>query len=118
MRQVAGLHVYAWPTGKVVPPAAVVSYPTEIDYLEGRGLHRMSLPLVIVFGRPVDPATRDTLAAYANGGGPKAVAALVDAYAWTACDSVTCKRGEVDVVQVGAVGYLAGLFTLDIIGLQ
>lgn len=116
MRQVAGLHAYAWPTGKVVPPAAVVSYPDNINYQVDRASYRISLPLVLAFGRPTDPATRDVLAAYANGSGPSSVRRLVDEYVWTSCDSVTATEADIDIVTVANVEYLAAVFTLDIIG--
>lgn len=116
MRQVAGLHVYAWPPGKVKPPAAVVNWPTDVDYQVDGASWRMNLPLVLAFGRPTAPQTRDKLAAYINASGPASVRQLVDAYAWTSCDSVTCTGGDVDVVNVAGVDYLAGLFTLDVIG--
>lgn len=116
MRQVSGLHVFAWPTGRVTPPAAVVNYPTSISYQVDRASYRISLPLVLAFGRPTDPGTRDVLAAYVNGSGPSSVRRLVDDYAWTSCDSVTAKEADIDIVTVANVEYLAAVFGLDIIG--
>lgn len=116
MRQVAGLHAYAWPPGKVKAPAAVVNWPTNVNYQISGASWRITLPLVIAFGRPTAPQTRDKLIAYLNASGPAAVRQLVDAYAWTSCDSVTATEADVDVVSVANVEYLAALITLDIIG--
>lgn len=116
MGQVAGLHTYGWPSGKVKPPAAVVNWPTRVDYTIDGASWRITLPLVIAFGRPTAPQTRDKLTAYLNGSGPASVRQLVDDYAWTSCDSVTCPDADVDVVNVAGVDYLAALFTLDVIG--
>lgn len=116
MRQVPGLRAHGWPVGKVTPPAAVVNYPTSADYQVDGASWRISLPLVIAFGRPNVKQTRNKLAAYLNGSGAASVRQLVDDYAWTSCDSVTCTDADVDVVAVANVEYLAALFTLDVIG--
>lgn len=116
MAQVPGLRTYAWPPGKVLPVAAVVQYPTSADYRISNASWRLSLPLVLNLGKPNEEQTRATLAAYLNGSGSASVRQLMDNYAWTSCDSVTCTDGEVDVVTVAGVDYLAALFTLDVIG--
>ncbi|MFD2763931.1 hypothetical protein [Micromonospora eburnea] len=116
MGQVDGLRAYGWPVGKVSPPAAVVNYPTNASYLIDGANWRITLQLVISFGPPNEQQTRDRLAAYLNASGPASVYALVEAYAWTSCDEVTCTEGDVDVVTIAGVDQLAALFTLDVIG--
>lgn len=117
--QIPGLRVSRWPPGTVTPPAAVVSYPTDVAYY-GQGATRaantMTVPLAIALGRPNDRSTRDRLSAYLSGAGASAIVELVDAWAWQSCSSVTVTTADVDVVTIGKVEYLAALFTLEVIG--
>jgi hypothetical protein len=113
-----GLRVYRWPADNVQPPAAVVAYPTEYRYDEtfGRGMDRLSLPVVVLVGRPSDRAARDRIVGYAAGAGTGSVKAALEAHTYTACDSVRVESVEFDVVSVAGVEYLAATFTNDIAG--
>lgn len=115
---IPGIEVYPRPMLKVKTPCVVVSYPDEMNMRTsyGRGTARMSLPIVVMVGRPTDRSTRDRITKYAAGSGPESVTRIMDAYAWTTCDSVTVTDIDFDVVSMGDVPYLAAAFTLDIIG--
>lgn len=113
-----GLRTHAHPMGSVTPPAAIVSYPEVIDYDQTyqRGEDHLTLPLVVVVGRPYDRGTRDALAPYVNGSGPSSVKAVLEAGDFTAFATVEVQRCEFDVLSIGGVDYMAALFTLDISG--
>lgn len=115
---ITGLRCHPYPPGSVTPPAGIVSYPERIDFDEtyGRGMDRMSLPLVLVVGKVSDRAARDALGAYCNGSGAKSVKAVLESGTYTAFDSLRVASIEFDVVSIGGVDYMAGLFTLDIAG--
>jgi hypothetical protein len=115
---IEGLRVHAHPPGRVVPPAAVVSYPDtlEFDATYGRGMDRMTLPVVLVVGRAVDRAARDELAAYCNGAGQRSIKGVLESGAYTAFDTIRVQDIDFDVVTIAAIDYIAALLTLDIGG--
>jgi hypothetical protein len=115
---IEGLRVHPSPPGKVTPPAAVVSYPETYTFDEtyGRGMDRLSLPLVVVVGRPVDRSTRDALAAYCKGSGAASVKAVLESGTYSAFDVLRVESIDFDVVSIGGTEYMAALFTLDIAG--
>ena len=115
---IEGLRVHAQPIGSVTPPAAVVVYPEEVtfDATYGRGMDRMRLPIVVVVGRPYDRSTRDALAGYCAGSGAQSVKAVIESGAYLAFDAVRVENIDFDVVPIGAIDYMAALFTLDIGG--
>jgi hypothetical protein len=116
---IAGLRVFAYPPDSLTPPAAVVSYPDEgiFDESYGRGMDRLTLPVVLVIGRVSDRASRTELAAYCNGSGARSVKAVVEAgAAYTAFHSVRVISFEVEAVTIGGADHIAATFDLDIAG--
>ena len=115
---IVGLRVYDFPSDHITPPAAIIAYPDQVTYDEtyGRGMDRLSLPVVLLVGRASDRASRDNLAVYAGGSGTSSVKAVVEGGEYTACDTVRVTRAEFDVVRVAGVDYAAALFDLDIAG--
>ena len=115
---ITGLRCYGYPVGKVTPPAAVVSYPTALDFDEtyGRGSDRLTLPVVLVVGKASDRAARDALGAYCNGTGPRSVKATLESGAYTAFDSIRVVSVDFDVYTIAAVDYLTAIFAIDLYG--
>ena len=115
---IAGLRCFAYPADAVQPPAAIVSYPETITFDEtyGRGMDRLTLPVVVVVGKPTDRSSRDALAAYCHGSGARSVKAVVEAGTYTAFDTVRVTSIEFDVVVIAGTDYLAALFDLDVAG--
>lgn len=115
---ITGLRCHPYPPGSVTPPAAIVSYPEGItfDATYARGMDRMTLPVVVVVGKPTERSTRDKLGAYCNGSGAASVKAVLESGTYAACDTVTVRGAEFDVVSIGGTDYMAALFTLDIAG--
>lgn len=115
---ITGLRVHRYPPGSVSPPAAVVSYPDEITFDEtyGRGMDRLSLPVVLVVGKASDRAARNKLGAYVNGSGASSVKAVLESGTYSAFHTVRVASADFDVVSIGDVPYLAAMFNLDITG--
>jgi hypothetical protein len=113
-----GLRVYRYPPSTVSVPAAVVTYPETYMFDEtfGRGMDRVTLPLVVMVGMVSDRASRDRIAAYADGAGARSVKAVVEAHTYEACSSVRVMSVEFDIVSMAAVEYLAATFAIDIAG--
>jgi hypothetical protein len=111
-----GLRVYAYPSGEVSPPAAVVSYPSTYTYdaTYGRGSDEMRLPVVVVVGLPTERQSRGLLSVCVDGGGAKSVKAVLDGE-YATC-TVRVMSVEVDVVPIAGVDHLAAIFDLDIAG--
>lgn len=115
---IPGLRTFPFPPDKLVPPAAVVSYPDDytFDATYGRGMDRLTLPVVIVLGKPTDRSVRDRLGAYVDGSGDRSVKQVVEAGSYAAFDSVRVMSVEFDVVTIGGTDYMAALFSLDVAG--
>lgn len=113
-----GLRVDGRPVPKVSPPAAYVAYPTDytFDATYGRGSDEMTLSLLVVVGRPNDRSTRDALAAYCDGDGPRSIKQVLESGTYTACDAVAVRTVDFDAISIAGVDYMAALFTLDIAG--
>lgn len=112
------LRAYGYPPETIVPPVAIVDFPESIDYDQtyGRGADRMSLLVWVVAGRATAPATRDLLAAYADGSGARSVKAVIEAGTYTAFDEAVVTGAEFEPVTYNGATYLAAQFTVDIMG--
>lgn len=75
-----GLRVYRYPPDNVQVPAAVVTYPEDytFDATYGRGMDRLTLPVIVMVGRVSDRKSRDQLAAYCDGSGEKSLKAAIE----------------------------------------
>lgn len=115
--EMAGYRSFAWPVPTVTPPAAIVTYPDEIlyDATYGRGMDEITIPVVVVFGRPTDRATRDLYAA-ATSGAAGSIKAHIDGAAYTSCSSARVERVTSDVATIGGIDYLAALVTVKVRG--
>lgn len=118
LENIAGLRVFAYPPGSLTPPAAVVTYPDSItfDQTYGRGMDRMSLPVVVVVGKATDRTARNRLGAYCDGAGASSIKAKLEAGTYVAFDTLRVTGITFDVVSIGGTEYLAALFDLDISG--
>jgi hypothetical protein len=61
-------------------------------------------------------ASRDLVAAYADGSGARSVKAVLESGTYNAFDSIRVTGCEFDVLNVAGADYLAALFDLDIAG--
>lgn len=117
---ITDLRVPPWGVERIPSPAAVVALPERINFDEtyGRGKDAYEdLAVVVLVAQPESRASRKTIAAYADGSGAKSVKAVLEGYAWTACESVHVAWCEFDASATYAgTPYLAAIFHLDIIG--
>lgn len=115
---ITGLRVHAHPPGRVTPPAAVVSYPEDGAYDEtyGRGMDRMTVPVLLVVGKASDRAARDQLGAYVDGSGARSIKQVVEAGTYTAFGTAVVRWPEFDVMSIGGTDYLAAIFPIEITG--
>lgn len=114
----AGLRAYSWPVSPISPPASYFGYPEnlEFDATGGRGMDRLSLPLVVVAGRAEERTSRDKLAAWCTGSGPTSIKAAIEFGEPVAFDSVRVEGVEFEPVTISGVDYAGAIFTLDIAG--
>lgn len=115
---IPGLRVHHYPPNRITPPAAVVAAPDEYVYDEtfGRGMDRITLPVVVMVGKVDARASWVKLSGYLDGAGPKSIKAVVEAGTYTEFDTVRATGVEFDVVQMASVDYLAAVVSLDIAG--
>ena len=117
LKTITDLRVHTEPPGTVNPPAAVISWP-EVDYdgTYGRGMDKVTLPLVLVVGKTSERIARKTVNAYVNGSGAKSVKAVLEAGTYTAFDVVCVASSAPEVDSIGGVEFLAYVFSLEITG--
>lgn len=115
---IPNLRVFPYPPDSLQPPAAVVAYPETytFDQTYVRGMDRLTVPVVIVEGKPTDRSSRDRLAEYCDGSGPRSVKAALESGDYSAFDSLRVMSIEFDVVTIAGTDYLAALFDLDVSG--
>lgn len=115
---IAGLRCFAWPTANLTPPGAIVLYPDDYTYdlTYGRGSDTLTIPVLIVDGKPSDRSTRDRIAAYANGSGARSVKQVLESGTYAAFDDVFVRGVEFNPVTIAGVDHMTALFTLDITG--
>lgn len=71
---------------------------------------------MVMVGKVDSRSARDKVAGYAEGTGAGSVKAAVESHLPTAYDSARVIRCEFSVITVASVDYLAGTFSIDIIG--
>lgn len=121
IKQIAGLREsFSYPPDKLsVSPCGYVAYPQSVDFDEAyqRGEDQLTdLPIVLVAGRVDDRATRDLLASWASGDGPRSIKKALDEWPWTSCDDLTVNSCEFIPEEIGGVAYLAAMFKATVVG--
>lgn len=113
-----GLNTYAYTVQRVTPPAAIVTWPEEINFdaTYGRGSDSFTLPVFVLVGKVDARSSRDALAEYLAGSGPRSVKAVIDGYAYIELDSARVASATVESVTVADVEYLAAIFQIEIFG--
>jgi len=115
---VGDLRVFAYPAPNVVPPAAFVGWPDEIDYAAtfAPGAVTLTLPVLIVVGKADVRSARDAIAAYLDSTGPSSAVKAIEGGRYTACDAVRVTGARVEPVSVAGIEYLAALLDVAIVG--
>lgn len=118
LRTIANLRVFDHPVDEVQPPTAIVSLPhIAFDQTYGRGSDRYNMPVIFVVGKVESRASRNNLAPYVAGSGPKSVKAVLEVgFTPVAFDTVCVQSVDFDVMTWGSVEFLTATFLLDIMG--
>lgn len=116
---VNGLRVHSYDEDKVVPPAALISLPTGINFLAayGRGMDEMTLVVTLLVSRTGGGRTRRAaIAPYADGVGPKSVKKALERHQYRSCDVVAVASAEFANIKMNEATYLGVIFTVNIAG--
>lgn len=117
---IAGLRCFAYQPPSITPPAGIVLNPLpgdiQYDQTYGRGMDRITLPVLVVAGRSSERPAQEAIRAYLDGSGPRSVKAVVEAGTYTSLHTIRVTTGGVDGVVIAGTEYLAALFDLDITG--
>lgn len=119
LRTITGINVFEYPPAVLYGQSGYVSYPQSIDFDETyqRGQDQFTdLPIVLVAGKPYDKSTRDTIAAWAAGDGPRSIKAAMERWSWQSCDDLTVTSCEFTAETIGGVPWLAVLFKATVVG--
>lgn len=118
--KISTLRVYDYPSNAVVPPAAIVGFPETItfDMSAGRGQDHLEIPVIVLAGKVSDRTALDVLGPFLDGTGSASVKAVLEAQnrSYTAFSRVRVRSVTVEVITIGGVEYLAGIFSLDVYG--
>lgn len=120
LKTISGLAAYPWQPGSIVAPCAVVLNPDPggLRYHEtgGRGMWRMTLPVVIFIGRANERVAQKRVRAYLAGAGAASVRSVLEDAVYASLHTLVVTGGGVDGFMIGGVEYLVALFDLDITG--
>lgn len=101
-------------------PWAVVSYPDQytFDATYDRGHDDLSLPVILVVGRPKDAAgVRELLTGFMAGTGDTSIKQALEAEPLPdGVDSVRVMSAEVERVEIGGTPYITAVFDVEIDG--
>lgn len=107
---------FAHPPDKISPPAAILTYPEDVDYHASGGKVRCKLSVVVLTGRVSVRAARDKLLQYVTTSGPSSVLAVLESGTYVTFDDFAVSKEVPDVITIADTDYLGGLFDLDIMG--
>jgi hypothetical protein len=107
---------YGHPVGSVVPPAAVVGYPTTFEYdaTYGRGADRVVFPVWFVCGMVDDEAARTAVSAVVSGTDEIKAAIETDATLLTTVHTARVTDATFESVTIGAVPMIAVRFDVEV----
>jgi len=110
--------VFYYPPAKITPPTAIIAFPDTIEFDEtyGRGMDRITIPVIVVAGNVSVRAARDRIVAYCNGSGAKSVKTAIDDGTYVACDTVRVTAAELDIFTMSGVDYISATFEVDVTG--
>lgn len=110
--------VLYYPPAKITPPAAIIAFPDSVDFDQtyGRGMDRITIPVIVVAGNVSVRAARDRIVAFCNGSGSKSVKTALDGGTYTACDTVTVNSAELDIFTMSGIDYISATFEVDVTG--
>lgn len=115
-----GLNAFHFQPGSISPPSAIVLNPNpgdlEYDRTYGRGLDRVTLPLVVFVGRADVRTSQELVRLYLDGSGAKSIKTALEAGPYASLHTIRVTVGGVDGYSLGGVEHLVALLDLDISG--
>lgn len=118
LNTITDLNAFAFPADGGHLPLAIVDYPDDYNYDEtyGRGMDRMTLPVVIYLDRVVDHSTRSRVSVFVDGAGASSVKSVLESGNYVSFDTVRVMNVEFDYVRFADTECIAAVFALDIAG--
>lgn len=115
------LIVYPFNASDIVPPAAIVTLPSDIEYgtTYGGSSYSAKTLIHVVVGRLDEESTRDTISAYLNTTGPYSVYERVgssNVNRYSTCHDVTVVSADIAPLDVASVDYLDAVFEVSFVG--
>lgn len=103
---------------KVPVPGFTVGLPELIEYDQtyGRGLDKITFPILVLVGQVSSAQSARDLEAYMDGSGARSFRAVMDAEPWQSCDDVFILSAEPDTYVSGGVTLLGAEFTVQVHG--
>ena len=117
LERISGLRVFAYPAPGVVPPVAMIGWPSAIDYDQamGRAAWSATFPVLIAVGKGDVRSARDTIGAYLAGKGPDSVRVALDGPT-VAYDEARVTSAHVEPITIAGIEYLAAILDVEIVG--
>ena len=115
---VTGLRAFGYPAPSVVPPAAVVGWPDEIDphATFARGGWTAKFPVLIAVGKGDVRSSADAVYGYLNSSGAGSVLAAFTNGRGTSYDSAIVTSARVEPITIAGIEYLAALLDVEVMG--
>lgn len=115
---ISGIDVLDYEADSINPPCAIVSLPSEINYLSTyrRGMDKLILEITICVSMVDDRIRRDEITPFADGSGPQSIKEVLESGTYTAFDTIAVRKGSFLVVSIEDIDYYAGVFQVDIAG--
>lgn len=104
---------------KVPVPGFTVGLPELINYDQtyGRGLDKITLPIVVLVGLVSSEQSARDVMAYTDGSGPRSFKAVLNSVDdWESCDDVIVTEAAPDTYSSGGVLLLGAEFKVDVFG--
>lgn len=115
---VKSLRVLPYEADSVNPPCALVSLPTNINYLSTyqRGMDQMTIIVTVLVSVVDDRVRRDHIAPYGDGSGSMSIKHVLESGMYTSFDVIAVASATFDVLNIEGIDYLGAVFVCNIAG--
>lgn len=114
---ITGLRVYRFPVDQVVAPAAIFGYPDiEFDHSYGRGVDRMTVPVMVLIDRTWDRSTYERFSDLTAGSGAGSIKQAIQAGPNVAYSTARASSVAFSAVSAAGLEYWAATFSVDVTG--
>jgi len=115
---ITDLRVIPYEADDINCPGAMISLPTNIDYLGTyrRGMDTLTLIIILLVSNVDDRLKRNEITAYADGHGERSIKEVLENGKYNSFDVIAVKSAAFDVIQIGRTKYLGCKFTTFVSG--